>query len=128
MPSSTPHGSSPGTRVLESRARGQVFEQLVLPWVARRDLLLSLGGPAPLAARRQVATLHDVSVFRHPETYSRAFRTWYRSMYRVLARRATRVLTVSAFSAGELQSVLHVDAGRVSVVPNGCDHVDGFAP
>lgn len=113
-------------RVRESRASGQVFEQVVLPWLVRRDLLLSLGGPAPVAARRQVATLHDVSVFRHPETYSRAFRTWYRAMYRVLARRAVRVLTVSQFSAGELEAVLGVEPARVTVVPNGSDHVDRF--
>ena len=115
-------------RVRESRATGQVFEQVVLPWLTRRDLLLSLGGPAPVLARRQVATLHDVSVFRHPETYSRGFRTWYRAMYRLLARRATRVLTVSDFSAGELQAVLGVAPSRVDVVPNGSDHVDRFSP
>ena len=94
--------------VRESRARGHLFEQVALPWATRHDLLLSLGGPAPVAARRQVATIHDVSVFRHPQTYSRAFRTWYRSMYRVLSRRAVRVLTVSQFSADELGRVLHV--------------------
>jgi glycosyltransferase involved in cell wall biosynthesis len=114
--------------VRESWASGQVFEQVVLPWLARRDLLLSLGGPAPVLARSQVATLHDVSVFRHPETYSRGFRTWYRGMYRLLARRAVRVLTVSSFSAGELAAVLRMPAGRVSVVPNGGDHVDRFTP
>ena len=110
--------------VRESRARGQVFEQVALPWASRHDLLLSLGGPAPIAARRQVATIHDVSVFRHPQTYSRAFRTWYRAMYRVLARRAVRILTVSQFSADELGRVLRVAPPRVSVVPNGSDHVD----
>ncbi|MFM6851605.1 MAG: glycosyltransferase family 4 protein [Terrabacter sp.] len=115
-------------RVRESRSRGQAFEQVVLPWLARRDLLLSLGGPAPVLARRQVATLHDVSVFRHPQTYSRGFRVWYRGMYRVLARRADRVLTVSSFSAGELEAVLGVPVSRVSVVPNGSDHVDRFSP
>lgn len=121
-----PDAIAGAARVRESRATGQVFEQVVLPWLARRDLLLSLGGPAPVLARRQVATLHDVSVFRHPETYSRGFRTWYRTMYRVLARRAVRVLTVSSFSAGELQAVLGLAPERVSVVPNGSDHVDRF--
>ena len=59
--------------VRRSRSRGQLFEQVALPWAARRDLLLSLGGPAPLLGRRQVVTLHDVSVFRFPETYSAVF-------------------------------------------------------
>ena len=111
--------------VCESRARGHLFEQVALPWATRHDLLLSLGGPAPVAARRQVATIHDVSVFRYPQTYSRTFRTWYRSMYRVLSRRAVRLVTVSKFSADELVRVLQVSPYRVSVVPNGADHVDG---
>ncbi|TQM64002.1 glycosyltransferase family 4 protein [Humibacillus xanthopallidus] len=119
-----PAGVAGAAEVRESRARGQVFEQVALPWATRRDLLLSLGGPAPVAARRQVATIHDVSVFRHPQTYSRAFRTWYRAMYRVLSRRAVRVLTVSQFSADELERVLHAPPSRVSIVPNGADHVD----
>ena len=105
-----------------------MFEQVALPWVARRDLLLSLGGPAPVAARRQVATVHDISVFRHPQTYSRAFRTWYRFMYLVLARRAERVLTVSEFSAREVGEVLGVRPERLRVVANGSDHVDHVTP
>ncbi len=116
-----------GAVVRESRTTGQLFEQVALPWAARRDLLVSLGGPAPMAARRQVATVHDVSVFRHPRTYSRAFRTWYRAMYLVLARRAERVLTVSEFSAREVEDVLGVPPERLTVVPNGSDHVDHIA-
>ncbi len=114
--------------VRRSRLRGQLFEQVALPWAARRDLLLSLGGPAPLLGRRQVVTLHDVSVFRFPETYSAVFGGWYRLLYRVLARRAAHVLTVSEFSKAELEEVLGIDPARVTVVPNGCDHVDDVVP
>ena len=119
-----PEAVAGAAEVRESRAHGQLFEQIALPWATRDDLLLSLGGPAPVGARQQVATIHDVSVFRHPQTYSRAFRAWYRAMYRVLARRAVRVLTVSQFSADELRRVLGIDPSRVTVVPNGADHVD----
>ncbi len=123
-----PHGTevppelASAARVRVARARGQLFEQVVLPWLTRDDLLVSLGGPAPVAARRQVATIHDVSVLAHGDTYSAPFRTWYRSMYWVLARRAERVLTVSAFSAGEIARTLGVGAERISLVPNGADH------
>ena len=61
--------------VRRSRLRGTAFEQLALPWAARHDLLLSLGGAAPLFARRQVATMHDATPFRLPATYSRTFGT-----------------------------------------------------
>jgi glycosyltransferase involved in cell wall biosynthesis len=105
-----------------------LFEQVALPWSARADLLLSLGGPAPVLARRQVATMHDAGVFRVPESYSWAFRSWYRLMYRVVARRASVVLTVSRFSAGELARVLDVSESRFVVAPDGSDHVDAVEP
>lgn len=114
-----------GAEVRRSRASGTVFEQVALPWAARRDLLVSLGGAAPLLARRQVATMHDATPFRLPETYSRAFRTWYRLMYRVVSRRASLIVTVSEFSRRDLSDVLGVDPARVVVVPNGVDHMEG---
>jgi glycosyltransferase involved in cell wall biosynthesis len=110
--------------VRRSHLRGTAFEQLALPWAARRDLLLSLGGAAPLIARRQVVTMHDATPFRLPDTYSRTFGTWYRLMYWTVSRRAERILTVSEFSRRELSDVLGVSPDRVVVVPNGVEHSD----
>jgi glycosyltransferase involved in cell wall biosynthesis len=110
--------------VRRSRLRGTAFEQLALPWAARRDLLLSLGGAAPLFARRQIATMHDATPFRLPDTYSRIFGTWYRLMYWTVSRRAERILTVSEFSRRELSDVLRVSPNRFVVVPNGVEHSD----
>ncbi|MDC5697679.1 glycosyltransferase family 4 protein [Intrasporangium calvum] len=118
----------PSVTVRRSPLRGTIFEQLWLPWAARRDLLVSLGGPAPLAAPRQIVTMHDASPFRFPDTYSRLFGTWYRFMYRVLAHRAAAILTVSEFSASELAEVLGVARNRFVVAGNGSDHVDGIKP
>lgn len=117
-----------GLRVARSRWRGVAFEQVALPWAARRELLLSLGGPAPVLARRQVVTMHDAGVFRVPVSYSRAFRTWYRFLYRAVAPRAAAVLTVSRFSAGELAQALGLPESRFVVAPNGADHVDDVDP
>lgn len=114
----------PMVSVRRSRLRGTLFEQVALPWAARHDVLVSLGGPAPVAARRQVATMHDATPFRFPHTYSRIFAAWYRFMYRTLVRRALQVITVSEFSAGELADVLHVDRGRFVVAGNGSEHID----
>lgn len=114
----------PDVRVRRSRMTGTLFEQVALPWAARRQLLVSLGGPAPVLARRQVVTMHDASPFRYPDTYSRAFGTWYRLMYRILARRADAILTVSRFSARELAAVLGTSPDRFVVAGNGCDHID----
>jgi glycosyltransferase involved in cell wall biosynthesis len=112
--------------VRRSRLRGTAFEQVALPWAARRDLLLSLGGAAPLFARRQVATMHDATPFRLPDTYSRTFGAWYRLMYKAVSRRAERIITVSEFSRRELSDVLGVSPDRFVLVPNGVEHSDGF--
>jgi glycosyltransferase involved in cell wall biosynthesis len=66
--------------------------------------------------------MHDVTPERFPGTFSRRFRLWYRLMYRVLARRARHLVTVSEFSRGELASVLGVEAGRFAIAPNGHEH------
>ena len=117
-----------GTAVVRSRLDGVAFEQLALPWAARGRLVLSLRGPAPLLARRQVAVIHDASPFRFPHTYTRVFGTWHRTVARVLARRANALVTVSHFSAGELAEVLGVPRDRFVVVPNGADHLDAVEP
>jgi glycosyltransferase involved in cell wall biosynthesis len=67
--------------------------------------------------------MHDATPFRYPQTYTRAFGTWYRLMYRTVARRAERILTVSAFSRSELTEVLGITEDRVIVVPNGSEHI-----
>jgi glycosyltransferase involved in cell wall biosynthesis len=104
------------------------FEQIALPWAARRDLLLSLGGPSPLFARQQVVTMHDAGVFTVPDSYSRTFRAWYRLLYRVVAPRAAAVLTVSRFSAADLARALGLPESRFVVAPDGADHMDEVEP
>ncbi len=123
-----PSWAPAGLRVERSRWRGMAFEQVALPWAARHDLLLSLGGPAPLFARHQVVTMHDAGVFRVPDSYSRAFRAWYRLLYRVVAPRAAAVLTVSRFSAADLAAALGLPESRFVVAPDGADHMDEVEP
>jgi glycosyltransferase involved in cell wall biosynthesis len=110
-------------RIVRSRLRGSVFEQVSLPWLARRGHLYSLAGPAPILKRDQTVVMHDATPFRYPQTFRRAFVVWYRLMYAVLSRTARRVLTVSAFSRSELAEVLGVPVERFELAPCGADHV-----
>jgi hypothetical protein len=100
-----PHGASaPTLRHIETLVVGHRamplhwWEQCQLPLAARGGLLLNLSGSAPLLARRQVCMLHDAAVFDHAASYTAAFRYWYQALFWLLARRETRLLTVSAFS------------------------------
>jgi glycosyltransferase involved in cell wall biosynthesis len=112
----------PSGRVVRSRMRGLAFEQLALPWRARRAMLLNLAGPAPILKREQLVVMHDVTPARFPRTFSRRFVLWYSVLYRVLARRARHLATVSEFSRGELAEVLHIDPARFALAPNGHEH------
>jgi len=112
----------PPARVLRSRLRGIAFEQLALPVRARGAMLLNLAGPAPLLKRDQLVVMHDVTPARFPRTFSRRFVLWYSVLYRVLARRARHLATVSEFSRGELADVLGVDPARFALAPNGHEH------
>jgi glycosyltransferase involved in cell wall biosynthesis len=108
---------------------GHAWEQFVLPVRAARlraPLLLCPANLAPAASRRTVLVLHDAAALRHPGWYSGAYAAWQRRLLPVLAARARRIVTVSAFSRAELAELLGVDPARVSVVPGGVD--ERFSP
>jgi glycosyltransferase involved in cell wall biosynthesis len=73
-----------------------------------------------------VLTIHDVSYELYPAWYPYR-RDWMRrAFYRRSARAADRIVTVSAFSAGEIARAYDIDRGRITVAPLGVD--PGFAP
>jgi glycosyltransferase involved in cell wall biosynthesis len=104
-----------------------LWEQLVLPWAARAGLLLNLTGSAPYLARSQACFIHDAAVFDVPAVYTVLFRGWYRHLFRRHARRKTPLFTVSAFSQQRLSASLGTPVHRITVVPNGGDHLDAHA-
>jgi glycosyltransferase involved in cell wall biosynthesis len=118
------HGSLKRIAVRSVGTRtGQAWEQIDLPLAARTDMLLSLANTAPLAHARQIVTIHDAATRAQPGSYSLAFRAWYQIMHRVLTARAARIMTVSNFSAGELERWYRVPRETIAVVPNAAEHI-----
>jgi glycosyltransferase involved in cell wall biosynthesis len=105
-----------------------LWEQAVLPAAAARGLLVGLGGSAPLVAARQLAVVHDAAVFDRPDAYTPAFVAWYSTLFRRLARRAARLVTVSDFSRQRLAAALGIPSAAIGVVPNGGGHLQSVAP
>ncbi len=66
-----------------------------------------------------VLTLHDVSYARRPEWYPHQSDVVRRAFYRRSARRATRVLTDSAFSRAEIVAAYGISDAHIVVVPLG---------
>ena len=103
---------------------GQIWEQWDLPSALGDGFLLNLGNTAPLRLRgRQAVVIHDAGVFDTPDSYSSAFRAWYRLLHRALPRRGARLLTVSEFSRARLALRLGVAAARIGVVAEGGEHI-----
>jgi glycosyltransferase involved in cell wall biosynthesis len=104
--------------------RGQVWEQAELPGAARDGFLLNLGNTAPLRpGLRQAVVIHDAGAFDTPESYSWAFRTWYRLLHRGLARNGSRLVTVSLFSRDRIARALRLPPERIGVVSEGAEHI-----
>ena len=102
---------------------GNLWEQLELPFFARKGLLLDLCNIGPLFHPSQIIVIHDASVFAVPEAYSTLFKLKYKLVYYFLSRTAEKVITVSQFSKRELSRYLKINADRIAVIPEGCEHI-----
>lgn len=105
------------------RLKGNLWEQIDLPFAARQGKLINLCNIGPLLHPSQIAVIHDASVFSVPEAYSTAFRLKYKFIYLVLARSAIKILTVSQFSKIELSRYLHIIEEKIKVLSEGCEHI-----
>lgn len=106
------------------RCTGQVWEQTELPRAAQGGFLLNLGNTAPvLTGTAQAVILHDAGVFDTPHSYTRAYRTWSRSLCRILAWRRARLVTVSRFSRSRIAERLRIDPERIGLMREGADHI-----
>lgn len=108
--------------------RAMLWEQIVLPFIARNRLLLSLCNIGPLVRQNQCLMIADGQFVTQGQSYSWAFRTWYRFALPVLARRAKYLITISEYSRVELERLDVFPKGKAQIVPCGVDHVRRIVP
>lgn len=121
-----------GLQVLQikraGRLSGHLWEQIELPRLARRAVLVNLTNSAPLLHRCQVVALHDAAIAEYPDDFRWAYRTWYRVLYAGLRRTSAQFITVSSFAAGEIARHFGIASDRIAVVPNAAEHFLGLVP
>lgn len=124
------------TRVLGFRciqtggSGGTWWEQVCLPRVVARespDVLFCPAYTSPLwTAVPVVLTIHDISFTAHPEWFTTREGLRRRLLTRTSARRAAAVMTVSEFSASEIERFYGVPRSRIHVVHHGVAHLPPF--
>ena len=109
------------------RSSGHLWEQTALARATWRDTLIGFGGSGPLLHPRQLTVIHDATIFRHPEAFSRAYRATHTLLGFTLTRTA-RIATVSHFSRGELSAIFRVSSEPIAVIHNATDHFAKLKP
>lgn len=109
----------------EFRPAKTVWEQTVLPLQLRKeaiDVVLSPANIGPvIAARPSVVIMHDLIPFRRPEVFTTTERVTMQTLFKLSAKTADRVLTVSESSRKDIVDLLGVSADKVRVIPGAAD-------
>jgi glycosyltransferase involved in cell wall biosynthesis len=96
------------------------WEQCLLPLsLKERPLLFNPCNLAPAFYSRNIVVLHDVIPLVYPKFYSFGFRSYYRLLLPMIARKAVHILTVSKFSKQEIIRFLGIPEKKISVVYSG---------
>jgi glycosyltransferase involved in cell wall biosynthesis len=121
--------------VAESRRpplRDIAWHQAVLPGLASRLGLDVVHTPSyrRMLWRRPcalVSTIHDLAPFHVPGKYDPARMFYGRVVARRLAHRQDEIIAVSSATARDVERLFGVPPSRVTVIPNGLDHLQ-FRP
>jgi len=107
-----------------SRGKAQLWEQFTLPRLCRKMHCPVAHHPittSPCLTRgvRNVVTLHDLNFLKHPEWFSRAFRTVYSFTALPGLIRAARVVAISDYVRTEAGERLGIEQERLRRVYHG---------
>jgi glycosyltransferase involved in cell wall biosynthesis len=106
--------------VQSGQISGNLWEQIMLPMqIKPNEILWSPANAGPWLVRNQVLTIHDASIFDHPEWFKPSFAAWSRLSWRILARRVKAIVTVSNFSRERLKIHLGIPQEKIHVIHNG---------
>lgn len=111
---------------------GTLWEQARLPGLvasAKADVLFSPAYTSPLWCRVPIVlVIHDVSFAAHPEWFPWREGLRRRTLTRLSARRAARVITESDFSKREIARLLGVPSPRIEVIYLGASALHETRP
>jgi len=123
MPEAQAHEFVPLTPEGSGSAGGTLWEQMVLPALARDAGAGVLFAPAYsgpiLPPMPMVLAIHDVSYAAHPEWFAWREGARRRTSVQLAARAAARIITISHFSKREIVAHLGIEDSKIAVVYPG---------
>jgi glycosyltransferase involved in cell wall biosynthesis len=110
-----------------------IWEQFILPDFLRKHNAISLDfSNTGSLFRPGISFLHDIYCELYPEDFitrrEKHERFYFRILYRIIAYRAKKIVTVSEFSRQQIASVFHIRAKRISVIYNCWNHFSPIIP
>ncbi len=113
---------------LESHPLGDLWLQTVLPMKLRLNSIDVFHSPAfhlPLTGlgSKKITTLHDLAVFRFPETFPFKFSFYLRRIICAAVKSADAIIAVSRFTADEIMELFEIPAERIHVIQNAPDGI-----
>lgn len=120
-------------RALKTFYRELIWAKFHAPRLLKKNKIQLLHSPAgpliyPPQGVKEVATLLDLAILRHPER----FRPWHRISTRQRLQhlhQADRIICISRFTADEAMALLNLPAAKLAVIHCGCDfHPDEPPP
>lgn len=78
------------------------WEQIILLFYRRSQILVNLTGSAPVLRKNSIKAIHDMGVVDTPDSYSFLFRIWYKTAQWLNVRNSFCILTVSKFSRNRI--------------------------
>ena len=102
-----------------------LWEHISFPIYALKNKLVPLNfcNVAPLIYPG-VVFVHDVKVKAKPEFFDWKFRLWYKILFANIAKRASKIVTVSEFSKKEICKYMKVNPAKVDVIPSAWSHFE----
>jgi len=102
-----------------------MWEQLAQPWTLKQIRADLVHGPVfigPLLTPCPViVTIHDLSFIRFPTLFRPANRLYLKVMTQLSARRARRLIAVSAHTATEITRLLGIPPERIDIIYHGVE-------
>ncbi len=99
--------------------RFDIFIPILLRKI-KADLYLSPDGWCPmLTSLKKVTVIHDLNFVHHPRWLPFSYRVYYNIFFKLWAKSATRIATVSEFSKNDIVSKYSISPDKIDVVYNG---------